>query len=173
MKMLLTTLAISALMLTGCGATPDAAAKASATPTPTPTAAATTTPEQYASIIAEHEEGWREYEDNIVDCALASVVGKGVLDEIKALTCRTTASTATMTANHAIREFRALDAPSSDVAELVNRTLVVLEDLGSTGADKACTDDRESQACDDAATLTNGAIRPVVSVIDAWKPYTG
>lgn len=173
MKRLLAPLAIAALLIAGCGAPSDQVAATSATPTPTPTVAPTATPQEYASVIAEHEAGWREYEENIVDCALASVVGEGVLDEIKAMTCRTTSSTVTMTANKAIKDFRALDTPPSGMAELVVRTLIALEALGATGADKACSVDRESQACDDAATLTNGAIRPVVSVLDAWKPYTG
>ncbi|MEV8182797.1 hypothetical protein [Specibacter sp. NPDC078692] len=172
MKNLLKSLAVvaSLLLLVGCRASNAPAPVQEPTPTPV---AATASPEQLASVITEHETSWREYEEDIVDCALASIVGKSVMDEIMALTCKTTSSTVAMTANAAARDLRKLDAPPAEMSDLVARTLLALDNLGATGADTECIEDRESEACENAATLANGAIRPLVSVLDAWKPYTG
>lgn len=170
MKQLLAPLATAALLLTGCGSPSQAPAATSAAPLAIP---ATATPQQLASIITENEASWREYEDNIVDCALADVMGEGALDEVKVMTCRTAASTVTLMANNAARSMRALSAPPADMKDLVARTLVALDTLGASGADESCGSDRESDACDNDSTIANGAIRPVISVLDAWKPYTG
>lgn len=173
MKKLLAPLAMAALLLTGCGGIVEAApSPTSASPTPSPTPTPTTTAAQFASVIAEYETNWRDYSDEISNCAFARVVGKSAVDEIKVTTCGTTVVTVTLNAKTAARELRALGKPPAEVSALASRTLVALDALGSTGADKGCSDDKKSQACDEGETLANGAIRPVITVLDAWKPYT-
>ncbi|MCC9068853.1 hypothetical protein [Arthrobacter cryoconiti] len=126
-----------------------------------------------ASIISEYENDWREYDAKIVDCALSEVLGSSVLDKIKAKTCRVTAATASINANLAAKNIRKLDTPPKEMGALVARTLAALDSLAATGAGKSCVTDNESVECGNDATKVNGAIRPVVSVLDAWKPYTG
>ncbi len=160
-----------ALVLSACGS--DAAATgatststtATLTPTPTPTA----TVSQYASIITEYEQDWREYEDDIVNCALASI-GTKPIDKITRLTCSMTVQTVTITAKTAARNMRTLPKAPAEVSTLVERTLKVLDPLAVSDAVDACGD-AESEACDAAITKANGDIRPVTSVLDAWKPY--
>lgn len=161
-------IAAAALALTGCASSAPAAAptnKASETPTPQPTA----TVSQFASIIAEHEKTWRDYEDNITDCALAGI-STAAIDEAKRLTCAYTASTVALTAQNAVRDIMKLPSPPAEVRELVARTITALEPLGDNQAPTAC-EDKTSEACDNAITKANGDIRYVTAVLDAWKPY--
>lgn len=67
----LVTLAVAAILaLSACGSE-SMESPSTPTPTPVPTVEATATPAQFASIIAEHERNWRDYEDNMTDCAMA------------------------------------------------------------------------------------------------------
>ena len=161
----------STLLLSACGSGVAATgtASTSTTPTPTPTPTPTATVSQYASIIAEYEQDWREYENAIVDCAFASI-GTTAMDKITRLTCSMTVQTVTITAKTAARNMRELPKPPAEVSSLVERTLRALDPLAVNDAVEVC-DDAESEACDAAITKANGNIRPVVSVLDAWKPY--
>ncbi|WP_405475588.1 hypothetical protein [Paenarthrobacter ilicis] len=157
--------------LTGCSTTgsesaPVTSTAVTATPTPTPTA----TVAQFASIITEREEAWREYEDNIVACALASI-GDTAIDFAKRTTCGYTVSTVVLTAKQAAAQIRKLPAPPAELHSLVARTLTNLDVLAKNPARTAC-EDKQSEACDSAITQANGEIRPLITVLDAWKPYT-
>jgi hypothetical protein len=133
---------------------------------PTPTA----TTAQFASILSESETDWREYEDNITKCAFASI-GTTVTDNIDMMTCSLTVQTVTITAKTAAKDIRKLPAPPAEVAPLVKRTLVALDALADSKASTTTCADARSEACDAAITKANGDIRPLVSVLDAWKPY--
>ncbi|MDQ0755778.1 hypothetical protein [Arthrobacter sp. B3I4] len=167
-------LVLAVFSLTGCtGASPVAgtspttsSATASATPSPTPTA----TIAQFASILTEEEKTWRDYNDNITKCAFASI-GKAPIDKVQSTTCKYTVQTVTVTAKTAARKFRALPTPPAEISNLRTRTLSALDSLAAVEATTACKD-TQSSACDDAETLANGAIRPLISVLDAWRPYT-
>lgn len=161
--------ALLATTLAACGqANVTGGPNSSPTPTPSPTATATTA--QFASIITEREADWRDYEDNIVDCALASI-GKAPIDSVKRTTCGFTVQTVTLTAKQAAVEMRKLPSPPSEVQALVTRTLSALDVLAKNPSVTACKDTK-SDACDAAITQANGEIRPLISVLDAWKPYT-
>lgn len=161
------TLAACLILLAGCaGPAPKAATSPSPTPTPTPTASVA----QFASIISEYEQDWRDYEENIGGCAFASV-GTAPIDFAKRTACRYTAQTVTVTAKTAAREIRTLPKPPLEVEALVSRTLASLDRLGKNDASAAC-EDTESESCDAAETQANGDIRPLISVLDAWQPYT-
>jgi hypothetical protein len=138
----------------------------SPTPSPTPTA----TVAQFASILTEGEKSWRDYNDDIVKCAFASI-GETPTDKANQISCKFTAQTVTITAKTAARKFRALPTPPTEISSLNTRTLAALDSLAAIDATTACKD-MQSQACDDAETLANGAIRPLISVLDAWRPYT-
>ncbi|MBT2568090.1 hypothetical protein J7I84_16615 [Arthrobacter sp. ISL-85] len=164
-------LAACIILLTGCsGSTQAASTSPSATPTPTPTPTPTASVGQYASIIAENETAWRDYEDKIVDCALASI-GTKPLDYAKRTACRFTVQTVTVTAKTAAREIRQLPKPPAEIDTLVTRTLSALDVIGKNDATTACKD-TESDSCDAAETQVNGDIRLLTPVLDAWKPYT-
>ncbi|MFK0002541.1 hypothetical protein [Paenarthrobacter sp. NPDC090522] len=159
--------------LSGCGgasgaAQADSVTSATATPTPSPTPTATVA--QFASIITEREADWRDYEDNIVDCALASI-GKTAIDSVKRTTCGYSVSVVVLTAKQAAVQIRKLPAPPAEVQSLVTRTLTHLDVLAKNPAPTAC-EDKQSEACDAAITQANGEIRPLITVLDAWKPYT-
>lgn len=160
-----------ALSLTACGGSAPAAAPSPSTslasPTPSPTPTATTA--QFASILAEGETNWREYNDNIGKCAFASISMQPI-DQAQTIACRFNAQTVTITAKTAARNFRALPTPPAEISALHSRTLKALDSLAAVDASAACKD-TSSQTCDDAETLANGAIRPLVSVLDAWRPY--
>jgi len=162
---------LAALSLSACGGSAPAAAPSpsatSSSPTPSPAPTATTA--QFASILAEGEKSWREYNDNIGTCAFASI-SQAPVDQMQSFTCKLTAQTVTITAKTAAKDMRALPTPPTEIATLHARTLKALDHLASIDAYTACKDDK-SQACDDAESLTNGAIRPLVSVLDAWRPY--
>lgn len=165
-------LILAAMSLTACGG-PAPAAGASPTTasvSPTPSSKPTATIAQFASILTEEETNWRDYDANIGKCAFASI-GKTPLDQAQSLACKYTAQTATVTAKTAARKFRALPTPPAEIGSLHTRTLAALDSLAAVDATTACKDTK-SQACDDAETLANGAIRPLVSVLDAWRPYT-
>lgn len=138
--------------------------------TPTPTVEATATPAQFASIIAEHEGSWQDYADNMVDCALARVLGDGPLDEIKVTTCSLSASTVTLEARTALKAIDALPTPDAEMSALVERTVKVLTPLSQIEASEACAEST-SEACGDMEAIVNAAIRPLVPVLDAWSPY--
>lgn len=156
------------LSVSACGSSAPAAAPvtASATPTPTPTA----TVSQFASIIAEREQAWRDYEADITDCAFASM-GTSGLDQAKHTACTFTVGTVTITAQSAVKEILRLPSPPSEIRDLVDRTISVLEPLGDNPAAATACEDKKSEACDAALTKANGDIRRVTSVLDAWKPY--
>lgn len=159
-------LAACLMILSGC-ATPQAVSSSpSPTPTPTPTASVA----QFASIITEHESDWRDYEENIGTCAFASI-GTTPTDFAKRTACRYTAQTVTLTAKTAARNMRALPNPPAEIDALVTRTLTSLDRLGKNDASTSCKD-TESETCDAAETQVNGDIRPLISVLDAWQPYT-
>ncbi|MEV7606137.1 hypothetical protein AB0N65_11920 [Paenarthrobacter sp. NPDC089322] len=158
-----------ALLVSSCGtghATAGSGSAGSSTPSTTPTA----TTAQYASIITEREEAWRDYEENILDCALASV-GKSAVDSIKRTTCGYTVMTVTLTARQAVTELRLLPDPPAEVATLVERTVKALDVLAKNPAATVC-EVKDSKACDEAITRANGEIRPLIPILDAWKPYT-
>lgn len=161
-------LAACLIILSGCAAPQSVASSPSpsTTPTPTPTASIA----QFASIITEHEKGWRDYEENIGACAFASI-GKTPTDFAKRTTCRYTAQTVTVTAKTAAREIRTLPKPPAEIDALLTRTLTSLDRIGKNDATTACKN-TESETCDAAETQANGDIRPLISVLDAWKPYT-
>lgn len=161
-------LAACLIILSGCAA--PQAASSSSSPTPTPTPTPTVSIAQYASIVTEYENDWRDYEENIGTCAFASI-GKTPTDFAKRITCRYTAQTVTVTAKTAAREIRALPKPPTEVDALVTRTLTSLDRIGKNDATTACKD-TQSDSCDAAETQANGDIRPLISVLDAWKPYT-
>ncbi|MEO5313190.1 hypothetical protein PV772_03560 [Pseudarthrobacter sp. CC12] len=164
-------LIVAALSLSACGGTtPAADASPTATVSPTPSPTPTATVAQFASILTEQEKNWRDYNDNITTCAFASISTKP-LDQMQALTCKFSAMTVTLTAKTAAKNIRALPTPPAEISSLRTRTLSALDDLAAIDATTACKD-TESQACDDAETLANGAIRPLISVLDAWRPYT-
>ncbi|MCX8454606.1 hypothetical protein [Paenarthrobacter ureafaciens] len=172
-KLLLVGAVLISVGLTGCGGASEAsqvekttAAAASPTSTSTPTA----TVAQFASIITEREADWREYEDNIVDCALASI-GKTAIDSIKRTTCGYSVTVVVLTAKQAAAQIRKLPTPPAEVQSLVKRTLTNLDALAKNPAPTAC-EDKQSEACDAAITQANGEIRPLITVLDAWKPYT-
>ncbi|MCT9871757.1 hypothetical protein [Paenarthrobacter aurescens] len=159
--------------LTGCssaGSEPAPVTSTAVTAAPTPTPTPTTSVEQFASIITEREEAWREYEDNIVACALASI-GDTAIDFAKRTTCGYTVSTVVLTAKQAAVQIRKLPTPPAELQSLVARTLTNLDVLAKNPAPTAC-EDKESEACDAAITQANGEIRPLITVLDAWKPYT-
>jgi len=162
------TMAACLILLTGCASTQAATSAPSPTPTPTPTPTATVA--QYASIITENEQEWRDYEENIGACAFASI-GTTATDFAKRTTCRFTAQTVTLTAKTAARELRKLPAPPAEVSTLVKRTLTSLDTIAKNDASTACKD-TENAACDAAETQANGDIRPLIPILDAWKPYT-
>jgi len=158
-----------ALSITACGgasASPPVTSTASETPTPTPTA----TVSQFASIIAEREQAWRDYEDDVTDCALASM-GTSALDQAKHTACTFTVGTVTITAQSAVKEIMRLPSPPAEIRDLVDRTIAVLEPLGDNPATATACEDKKSEACDAAVTKANADIRQVTSVLDAWKPY--
>jgi hypothetical protein len=160
------------LPITACGSTPAASStpettSATATPTPTPTPTATTA--QFASILAENEKNWRDYEEDITKCAFASI-GTTPIDNANTIACSFTVQTVTVTAKTAARDIRKLPTAPAEVAPLVERTLVALDALAVSQASATC-DDARSEGCDAAITKANGDIRPLVSVLDAWKPY--
>ncbi|WP_426986566.1 hypothetical protein [Pseudarthrobacter sp. Y6] len=161
------TLVACMIFLSGCGAPAQSAAE-SPTPTPTPTPTASVT--QFASIITENEQAWRDYEENIGTCAFASI-GTTAADFAKRLTCRYTAQTVTLTAKTAARELRKLPTPPPEIDTLVSRTLRTLDVIGKNDASAACKE-TESETCDAAETQANGDIRPLIPILDAWKPYT-
>ena len=166
----LAVLAVGAVLaLSACG-TESTDSAAASTPTPTPTVEVTATPAQFASIIAEHETAWRDYSDNITDCAFARIVGDTALDEMKVMSCGLTTSTVTLKAKTALKSIADLPSPDPEVAALVDRTVQALTPLSEIEASEVCMD-QASEACGDMATLTNGAIRPVIPVLDAWSPY--
>lgn len=163
----LVVLAIAAVfVLSACGSE-STEQQASA---PTPTVEPTATPAQFASIIAEHEGFWRDYADNITDCALARIIGEGQLDGIKVMTCGMNSSTVTMKAGSALKAIADLPAPDPEVAPLVDRTVNALTPLSRIDAFDAC-EESTSAECGEMETLVNGAIRPVIPVLDAWSPY--
>ncbi|MDQ0769555.1 hypothetical protein QF031_002304 [Pseudarthrobacter defluvii] len=153
-------------ILSGCAEPQAVSSTPTATPTPTPTA----TVAQFASIITENEQEWREYEENIGECAFASI-GTTATDFAKRTTCRFTAQTVTLTAKTAARQIRALPKPPSEISTLVNRTLGTLDTIALNDASAACKE-TESASCDAAETRANGDIRPLIPILDAWKPYT-
>lgn len=159
-----------ALVVSGCAGTsqPGSSTPAS-TRSPTPTAVPTATPKQFASIIAEDETTLRNYYGSIVDCALADV-SKDMASSIKVLTCRTTAQTVTLDAQNMLRDIGKLPKPDPEVSSLVDRTINVLTPLAAINASLKCKD-IQSADCDAAETAVNGAIRNVIPVLDAWKPY--
>lgn len=163
-------LIVAALSLSACGGTTAAseATPTAASPTPSPTPTATVA--QFASILTEQEKNWRDYNDNITTCAFASISTKP-LDQMQTLTCKFSAMTVTLTAKTAAKNLRALPTAPAEISSLTSRTLSALDSLAAIDATTACKD-TNSQACDDAETLTNGAIRPLISVLDAWRPYT-
>lgn len=161
------TLAACLILLSGCG-TPAQQSAVSPSPTPTPTPTASVA--QFASIITEHEQDWRDYEENIGACAFASI-GTTATDFAKRTACRYTVQTVTLTAKTAARDIRKLPEPPSEIDALVTRTLASLDTIGKNDATAACKD-TESVSCDAAETQANGDIRPLVSILDAWKPYT-
>ncbi|CAH0287046.1 hypothetical protein SRABI83_04094 [Arthrobacter sp. Bi83] len=156
------------LSVTACGSSAPAAAP-NTTPVETATPTPTATVSQFASVIAEHEKSWRDYEEKIVDCAFAGI-SSAAIDQVKRTTCTYTASTVTLEAQTALRDIMKLPSPPAEIKDLVNRTITVLEPLGDNQASTACSD-QTSEACDGAITKANGDIRPVTSVLDAWKPY--
>ncbi|WP_413247826.1 hypothetical protein [Sinomonas flava] len=159
----------AAICLSGCAAPATQSSSATsthgATPTPTPTASA----RQFASILAEYEKDWRDYEDNIFDCALAGVQ-KDTISSVKRLTCSMTVQIVTLNANTALRDIMKLPTPEPEVKSLVDRTIAALAPLSQIDAVTACKD-QASAACDAAEIEANGAIRGLVSILDAWKPY--
>lgn len=163
-------LAACLLIITGCAAPQAASSATSPTPTATPTPTPTASIAQYASVITERETTWRDYEENIGTCAFASI-GKTPTDFAKRTACRFTAQTVTVTAKTAARELRALPKPPAEIDALVTRTITSLDRIGKNDATTACKD-TESESCDAAETQANGDIRPFISVLDAWKPYT-
>lgn len=161
------------LGLTGCSSTgsePAPVTSTTATVTPTPSPTPTATVAQFASIITEREADWRDYEDNIVDCALASI-GKTAIDSVKRTTCGYSVSVVVLTAKQAAAQIRKLPTPPAEVQSLVARTLTNLDVLAKNPAPTAC-EDKQSEACDAAITQANGEIRPLITVLDGWKPYT-
>lgn len=160
------------ISLSGCGSASTVADKPSvaASESPTPTRPSATAA-QFASVIAEDEKGWRDYNDNIGDCAWSRVIGKTTIDRLKVTTCSLNLQTVTLTAQTTIRNLNALGNPPAEISPLVTRTILALTPLGAIDATTAC-EDMISQSCSDAETEANGAIRPVVSVLDAWRPYT-
>lgn len=163
-------LAIGAiLMLTACGGTAQST-PATATPSPTPTPTPTAKPAQFASILSENEKNWRDYEDNISECAFARVVGKSAMDAVKVTTCGMTVVIVTLNAKSAIKAINALPTPDAEVKTLVDRTLTALEPLSKIESVNACSD-QKSETCSAAETEANGAIRGVTVVLDAWAPY--
>lgn len=177
MKKVLLVLTLAAVVLTGCGggAVAESTSTPTATPTPTQTVEQTATAKQFASILAENETTWRAYAKDIVSCAYDKIVATNTAAKIHVLTCTMTAATVTMQAKTAQTNILKLPKPAPEVKDLVDRTIAALGPLSKTGADKAClgSDAATSSACDDAETLTNGAIRDVISVLDAWRPYMG
>lgn len=160
-------LAACLILLAGCAAP---AAQTASSPTPTPTPTPTASIAQYASVITEHEQEWRDYEENIGACAFASI-GTTPTDFAKRMTCRLTAQTVTLTAKIAARDIRKLPKPPAEIGTLVNRTLGSLDTIALNDASAACKD-TESESCDAAETQANGDIRPLIPILDAWKPYT-
>jgi hypothetical protein len=156
--------------LSGCSSAAPAA-ETSPTPTQTPTSVPTATPRQFASIIAQYDKTWRDYADNIVKCSLADVQ-TDTISSMERITCSMTAETVTLDAKSAIRDIVKLPKPDPEVSDLVTRTLDTLTPLSNIDAMTQCKD-MTSASCDEAKTAVNGAIRPVVSVLDAWKPYIG
>ncbi|MFK0040779.1 hypothetical protein ACIQTW_13170 [Paenarthrobacter sp. NPDC090517] len=171
MKHVLATMGAGLLVtsLAACGSA-NTTAESSPSPTPTPTPTATATTAQFASVITEREQGWRDYEEDIVDCALASI-GKSTIDDIKRTSCAYTVMTVTLTARQAVTELRLLPDPPDEVATLVERTVKALDVLAKNPAPTVC-EVKESEVCDAAITRANGEIRPLIPILDAWKPYT-
>lgn len=137
-KVLALCIVMSPLAATGCagpGGAAEAGAPSSATSTPTPTPTPTASAEQFASIITEREEAWREYEDNIVACALASI-GDTAIDFAKRTTCGYSVNTVALTAKQAAVQVRRLPTPPAELQSLVARTLTSLDVLGQ----ESCTD---------------------------------
>lgn len=171
-SLVLPVLMMGMLALSACGTGSAAAGTSpSSTPssTPTPTPTPTSTVSQFASIVAEYEQGWRGYEEKITDCAFASI-GTTPMDGVTRLTCSMTVQTATITASTAAKRMRTLPEAPAEVTTLVERTLKALDPLADNNAVDVC-DKPESEACDAAITKANGDVRFVTSVLDAWKPY--
>lgn len=158
------------ILLSGCAAPAAQQSAVSPSPTPTPTPTPTATVAQFASIITENEKEWRDYEENIGACAFASI-GTTAIDFANRTTCRFTAQTVTLTAKTAARNLRALPQPPAEIDPLIARTLRSLDVIAKNDASAACKD-TQSAACDAAETQANGDIRPLIPILDAWKPYT-
>lgn len=165
-------LMLAVVSLSACGGTAPAADASPTTTSATPTASPkpTATIAQFASILTEDEKIWRDYNDNITKCAFAGI-SDTALDSMKTVTCKFTVQTVTISAKTAAKNFRALPSPPPEIENLQTRTVKALDALAAIDATTACKD-MKSQVCDDAETLTNGAIRPLISVLDAWRPYT-
>ncbi|XAS66542.1 hypothetical protein V3C33_13730 [Micrococcaceae bacterium Sec5.7] len=135
----------------------------------------TASAKQFASILAENESSWRAYSKDIASCAYDEIVATDTAAKIHAMTCTITAATVTMQAKNATRDILKLPKPAPEVKDLVDRTIAALGPLSKTGADTACMGSgaATSSKCDDAETAANGAIRGVISVLDAWRPYMG
>lgn len=175
MKLFISAMAIAgALALTGC----SAAAPVGNAATSAPPAAVTSAPtvasasaSQYASIISEHEQDWRDYSDGAQECVSASY-DESALGQAKQTACGYRVRTIAITAKTASKDLTALDSPPAEVASLVSRTVGVLDLIDEADADVAC-ETGTTEECGVATMSTNIYARELTSILDAWKPYTG
>lgn len=160
------------LLLTACGSNANTTAStASPTVAPTTASAPSAATAQFASIISEQAEDWREYNDGTKDC-IAAGYGETVADKATVVACGYAIKTFAITSSTASRNIQALGAPPAEISDLVARTEKVLGLVKDVGVDTACAGDPLSEKCGLATISINNYASELVNILDAWKLYT-
>lgn len=166
-------MAVGLLLLTGCGAGgSNAEPKPTVTPwvEPTPEEA---TPEQVASVLSEYETDWRDVIDSSYDCRFTWTLDDSATGQLEGMTCYTTEKTIGITSQLVVRDWGAMEIPSS-MQELVDDTSAVLGLISDTDLEAVCGTEpipSTTQECNEALGSRNFAYSVLEGELDKWKPY--
>lgn len=162
---------------TGCGNQVSATSPAPVTSSSTPTATKvkTSTPQQLASVVAEHNTNVEQI-DLDEDCRLYEYNAEGnpkaFTDNIAALSCSIGKQTHAIRAQILVRELSELAPYPTELDSLVSDTKAKAEVLAAIRVNDACdSQSTVSDACRQARLEYSLAAPSLESTLARWKPY--
>ncbi|MGK3954809.1 hypothetical protein ACLKOZ_01325 [Arthrobacter sp. R4] len=172
-------LLIAALLLmslggTACGSQASAGSEATATPTPTKTAK-TSTPQQLASVVAEHNASVEQINLD-EDCSFyehsAEGNPKAFAANVQALTCSIGKQTHAINAEILVTKLTKLAPYPEELASLVEDTIAKAKRLAAIKVNDSCdSQSTVSDVCRLARLNYRMAAPGLASTLASWKPY--
>lgn len=176
----LAALALAALMLAGCSSAVESEPAAEAEPTvEAPAEERTSTVAQWASLIAQQQAGWEDWEDKWDDAQCSSIeatLESGLICRIQLLSASAKSQTTSIEYELATTPGKKgfiAEEPPEEVSSLFNSTAGAANAAQSAGeawTDAGC-DNSLTDGCGGLAFNFQSAVEDLLSEFDAWAPY--